>query len=162
MIRFFKSQKGGSYITTIVVVFAIALLFTGFQEIFRVINVANSIKESSQMVLDSYISDMAVKVYDSVRNGTDYTPALDNDAFYEIFESELKLSKRSGSYYSLSWDKDKSNDKFVVVSPSVSFRRANSLQLKMNYTLSIPIYWFGFEVSEANINMRLRADYVIK
>lgn len=156
--RICTCSKGGSHIWTVVIMLSVVIIFAGVLEVAQIISLASGVRKDTQLVIDSFVTKTGQQIFSSISNGDDYVDDLDEAAFYQLFESELGLEDSGGLYY----HSPSGVDVFIISDLDVDFAVADSVKLKMSYTLQIPVRAFNKNVTDIEIPMTLRADYYLK
>lgn len=105
-------------------------------------------RENTKVVLDSFVTQNATEIYNSIKQGNDYTEVIDTEKFCTSLISFCTLETDNGLLYSIDAD---GQELFHITEPTISFREANELELVVNYTLTIPMYFAGKEFPAVNI-----------
>lgn len=143
-----KSIKGEVYpmicVYIIIFVSLLALIFTYTSAISKV----NIMRENTKVVLDSFVTENSVEIYQSIKQGNDYTEVIKEDDFCTSFIEFCTLEMRGDKLYSINED---GTEKYHLTIPTVSFRRENELELTVNYTISVPLSFAGLSFTTASI-----------
>ena len=143
-----KSIKGEVYpmicVYIIIFVSLLALIFTYTSAISKV----NIMRENTKVVLDSFVTENSVEIYQSIKQGNDYTEVIKEDDFCTSLIEFCTLEMRGDKLYSINED---GTEKYHLTIPTVSFRRENELELIVNYTISVPLSFAGLSFTTASI-----------
>lgn len=112
------------------------------------ISKVNLIRENTKVVLDSFVTQNSTEIYNSIKQGNDYTEAIDTEEFRTSLISFCTLEIENGMLYS--YDAD-GKELYHITEPIFSFREVNELELVVNYTISIPLWFAGHQFPSANI-----------
>lgn len=112
------------------------------------ISKVNLIRENTKVILDSFVTQNSTEIYNSIKQGNDYTEVIDTEEFRTSLISFCTLETDNGLLYSIDAD---GQELFHITEPTISFREANELELVVNYTLTIPMYFAGKEFPAVNI-----------
>lgn len=124
------------------------MIFAGIFTYSASISKVNLMRENTKVVLDSFVTQNATEIYNSIKQGNDYTGVIDTDEFHTSLISFCTLETDNGLLYSIDAD---GQELFHITEPTISFREANELELVVNYTLTIPMYFAGNEFPAVNI-----------
>lgn len=112
------------------------------------ISKVNLIRENTKVILDSFVTQNSTEIYNSIKQGNDYTEVIDTEEFRTSLISFCTLETDNGLLYSIDAD---GQELFHITEPTISFREANELELVVNYTISIPLWFAGHQFPSANI-----------
>lgn len=112
------------------------------------ISKVNLIRENTKVVLDSFLTQNSTEIYNSIKQGNDYTEVIDTEEFRTSLISFCTLEIENGMLYS--YDAD-GKELYHITEPVLSFREVNELELVVNYTISIPLWFAGHQFPSANI-----------
>ncbi|MPN21910.1 hypothetical protein SDC9_169292 [bioreactor metagenome] len=113
-------------------------------------------KENTKIVLDSYIMKNSIEIYNSIKQGSDYTESLDRDVYIDDLCDFCALEKDSNYLYA--YDED-GNLKYRMTYPVITFREENKLKVKLNYTLYVPVRFDGKIVRYAIIPITVNSSF---
>lgn len=155
----FKSIKAETYITPCVLIIVIATIFSGILTYASAISKVNIIRENSKIVLDSYITENAVEIYNSIKQGNDFTEALNEDKYRTSLKEFCTLDINGTKMYS--YDSE-GNERYSITAPELFFKTENELELQVGYTVYVPIRFMGVTVSTANVPVKVTSDLAEK
>lgn len=146
--KIFKSNKGEGYIVPCVFILIFAMIFAMIFTYSASISKVNLMRENTKVVLDSFLTQNSTEIYNSIKQGNDYTEVIDTEEFRTSLISFCTLEIEDGMLYS--YDAD-GKELYHITEPVLSFREANELELVVNYTISIPLWFAGHQFPSANI-----------
>lgn len=146
--KIFKSNKGEGYIVPCVFILIFAMIFAMIFTYSASISKVNLMRENTKVVLDSFLTQNSTEIYNSIKQGNDYTEAIDTEEFRTSLISFCTLEIEDGMLYS--YDAD-GKELYHITEPVLSFREANELEFVVNYTISIPLWFAGHQFPSANI-----------
>ena len=146
--KLFKSNKAEGYIVPCVFILIFAMIFAMIFTYSASISKVNLMRENTKVVLDSFLTQNPTEIYNSIKQGNDYTEAIDTEEFRTSLISFCTLEIENGMLYS--YDAD-GKELYHITEPVLSFREANELELVVNYTISIPLWFAGHQFPSANI-----------
>lgn len=147
-IIFLKNQKGEGYIVPCVFILIFAMIFAIIFTYSASISKVNLMRENTKVVLDSFVTQNSTEIYSSIKQGNDYTEVIDTEKFRTALISFCTLEIESGKLYS--YDAD-GKELYHITEPVLSFQETNELELVVNYTISLPLYFAGIEFPSANM-----------
>ena len=146
--KLLKSTKAEGYITPCVLIIIFVMIFSIIFTYSASISKVNLMRENTKVVLDSFVTQNSTEIYNSIKQGNDYTEAIDAEEFRTSLISFCTLEIENGMLYS--YDAD-GKELYQITEPVLSFRNENELELVVNYTISIPIWFAGTQFASANI-----------
>ena len=105
-------------------------------------------RENTKVVLDSFVTQNSTEIYNSIKQGNDYTEVIDTEEFRTSLISFCTLEIDDDFLYSIDAD---GQELFHITEPTLTFREANELELVVNYNITIPMYFAGNEFPAVNI-----------
>ena len=147
-IIFLKNQKGEGYIVPCVFILIFAMIFAMIFTYSASISKVNLMRENTKVVLDSFLTQNSTEIYNSIKQGNDYTEAIDTEEFRTSLISFCTLEIENGMLYG--YDAD-GKELYHITEPVLSFREANEFEFVVNYTISIPLWFAGHQFPSANI-----------
>lgn len=146
--KLLKSSKAEGYIVPCVFILIFAMIFAIIFTYSASISKVNVMRENTKVVLDSFVTQNSTEIYNSIKQGNDYTEVIDTEEFRSSLISFCTLEIESGKLYS--YDAD-GKELYHITEPVLSFRETNELELVVNYTISIPLWFVGHQFPSANI-----------
>ncbi len=138
--KIFKSKRGEGYVFPCVMIVVVCMILSVVIFFASAVSMVRITEENTKIVLDSYIMKNSIQIYDSIKQGNDYTEALDRDEYINALCNFCTLEK-SGSYL-YNYNEDGSL-KYRITYPVITFRKENTLKIQLAYTLYIPIWFDG-------------------
>lgn len=146
--KLLKSNKAEGYIVPCVFILIFAMIFAIIFTYSASISKVNLMRENTKVVLDSFVTKNSTEIYNSIKQGNDYTEVIDTEEFRTSLISFCTLEIEEGKLYS--YDAD-GKELYHITEPVLSFREENELELVVNYTISVPLHFAGIEFPSANI-----------
>ena len=146
--KLLKSTKAEGYITPCVLIIIFVMIFSIIFTYSASISKVNLMRENTKVVLDSFVTQNSTEIYNSIKQGNDYTEAIDAEEFRTSLISFCTLEIENGMLYS--YDAD-GKELYRITEPILTFRNENELELVVTYTISIPMWFAGTEFASANI-----------
>lgn len=143
-----KNKKAESYVPVCVLILVIVMIFSGIFVYASAVSLIDTSRENSKVVLDSFVTQNATRIYDSIKQGNDYTEVIDAEEFRTSLISFCTLEIDDGMLYSIDAD---GQELFRISEPTLGFREANELELVVNYTITIPMWFAGNEFPAVSI-----------
>ena len=146
--KLLKSTKAEGYITPCVLIIIFVMIFSIIFTYSSSISKVNLMRENKKVVLDSFVTQNSTEIYNSIKQGNDYTEVIDTEEFRTSLISFCTLEIENGMLYS--YDAD-GKELYRITEPILTFRNENELELVVTYTISIPMWFAGTEFASANI-----------
>lgn len=146
--KMLTSSKAEGYIVPCVFILIFAMIFTMIFTYSASISKVEMMRENTKVVLDSFLTQNSTEIYNSIKQGNDYTEAIDTEEFRTSLISFCTLEIENGMLYS--YDAD-GKELYHITEPVLSFREVNELELVVNYTISIPLWFADHQFPSANI-----------
>jgi len=148
-----------SYIKTASIILVLSMLISVILTYASLISIVSSTKLNIERVLKSFVTHNSSYIYDSIRDGTDFTSLLDSDYFIFMFDEDHTLVMENGYLYNL----DKSGEYiFRLTMPQITFDTENTLNLICNTTMEIPVYFAGEKITDLKIPLKVKTSYTLK
>ena len=142
------NKRGEGYIQVCVMVLILCMLIAVCLTFASTVHTIRVVQRNAQIVLDSFVMENSIIIYDSIKNGHDFTEAVDESQF-RIKLAEYNGLAQSGRYY-YHYDTDGHLD-YRISAPSLSMTQTKSLKIAANYTITIPIYFAGMQISTVSV-----------
>lgn len=146
--KLLKSNKAEGYIVPCVFILIFAMIFAMIFTYSASISKVNLMRENTKVVLDSFLTQNSTEIYNSIKQGNDYTEAIDTEEFRTSLISFCTLEIDNGMLYSIDAD---GQELFHISEPTLGFREANELELVVNYTITVPMWFAGNEFPAVSI-----------
>lgn len=147
-----ESKKGESYVPVCVLILVIVMIFSGIFVYASAVSVIDTSRENCKVVLDSFVTQNATRIYDSIKQGNDYTESVNAEEFTDAFCDFCTLDETASELYS--YDSE-GNLTYSLTKPIMSFRQENQLEIVVRYTISVPIIFAGQKIDTANVPVEI-------
>jgi len=134
------NKRGDGYVFPCVIIVVVAMILSVVIFFANTVSLVRMTEENSKIVLDSYIMKNSIIIYDSIKQGNDYTEVIDEDVYIEDLCKFCTLDKNGSLLYNYNQD---GSLKYMMTAPIVSFRNENTLKIQLNYTIYIPVQFDG-------------------
>lgn len=135
-----KSKRGEGYIFPCLMIVVVCMILSILIFFATTVSVVRITEKNTKIVLDSYVMKNSVQIYNSIKQGNDYTEALDQNEYIDALCDFCSLVKIGSSLYSYN---DEGSLKYRMTLPVITFREENSLKIQLAYTLYVPIWFDG-------------------
>ena len=135
------NKRGDGHIATCILVVILCMFVAVFMTFTTSVGIIKQVERDTKIVLDNFIMKNSIMVYDSIKNGNDYTLEF-NEGLYIDDLCEYCTFEKNGNFL-YAYDSER-NLKFKISSPEISFSTGNTLKINANYTVYMPIALNGF------------------
>ena len=150
------NKRGEGYIQTCVMTIILCMLLSVFITFAAAVNLIRIVKNNSLTVLDSFVIQNSIQIYDSLKNGTDLTESIDTDSYVTMLCEYSTLDNRGSIIYSYD---ETGNVKYRLTSPRLDFSSENRLKITAGYTVYMPLYFAGIKVTEVEVPITVESKY---
>ncbi len=151
-----RNKRGDGYIATCVTVVILCMLVAVFMTFTTAVSVVRITEKNSRIVLDSFVMKNSILIYDSIKNGNDYTVELDEDVYIEDLCDFCTFEKSGNFLYAYSSDRKL---KYRLSKPNVSFSTEGELKVYASYTVYVPITFGGIVIDTAEIPIKVESRF---
>lgn len=175
--RILKGNKGSSFPLVIAVTLCLLLIFTGISEYFRLMIIAQGVRDAVQDAVISTVNDNYYDVYHGVREGysggyqpiaDDFEESLDYGEIYDRLDTILGLNK-SGGYHIKTTSDEKIqfriwNLDVDIKNAPIASGDAPSSRFKVDgiIMLEVPVSFVGRLLPSMKIKIKTSAGYTPK
>lgn len=146
--RRLRNLQGEGYIFPCVMIVVICMILSVVIFFACAVSMVRITEENCKIVLDSYVMQNSVQIYNSIKQGNDYTQALDREAYIDSLCDFCTLEKSGNYLYAYNGD---GSLKYRMTCPVITFKKENSLKIQLAYTLYVPVWFDGKIVRYATI-----------
>ncbi len=153
------NKKAEGYIFPCVMIVILCMIFSLLIYFVCTVSMIRTTKENAEMVFDSYITENAIQIYNSIKQGNDYTDAIDNAEYVDEICRMCTLVRRGRLLYNYN---NEGNIQFYITEPTIHFIRENSLKIQLSYTMYVPIRFNGVRVQTAVVPVVIQSNFMEK
>lgn len=150
------NKRAEGYIATCVLIVVLCMLFSLFLSFVAAVNVIHISKRNTRNVLDSFVMQNSVEIYNSLKCYNDNTDTLDAESFRAYF-CEYNSLRDTGTELIASTEQGK--EKYKIKNLSVSFEEEGELKLKVDYVLSVPVSFGDLRLVNAQAPINIVTVY---
>lgn len=148
------NKRGEGYIQVCVMVLILCMLIAVCLTFASTVHTIRVVQRNAQNVLDSFVMENAILIYDSIKNGHDFTQHV-NVTSYQSMLAEYNSLSLSGNYFyhqteDGTWD-------YRITKPQLTMTDGNALKIAASYTISIPLYFAGMQVSTVSVPITIES-----
>ena len=150
-----KDKRGEGYVQVCVLIIVVCMILSVFVTFASAANVVWLTQRNSKTVLESYVMKNSIRIYNSIKQGTNETDAIDAGEYITDLTSFCTFNKIRDRLYH--YDGDGKVD-YYISEPTVRFAERNKLKLIVTYTTYVPIYFAGTQVTTATIPVTVKLN----
>lgn len=149
------NRRGEGYVQICVLILILCLILSVFLTFVYAVNFVRITKRNTETVLESYVMKNSIRIYNSIKQGTNETDAIDAAEFIGDLTDFCTFHKVRNRLYH--YDED-GNTLYYITEPTVSFAENNKLKLIVKYTVYVPIYFVGTRVTTASVPVTVKMN----
>ena len=149
------NKRGEGYVQVCVLVLILCLILSVFLTFVYAVNVVRITERNAETVLESYVMKNSIRIYNSIKQGTNETDAIDAGEYITDLTSFCTFNKIRDRLYHYDGD---GNLDYYISEPTVRFAERNKLKLIVTYTTYVPIYFAGTQVTTAIIPVTVKLN----
>ena len=153
------NDKGAGYITACVITIAIIMILNMVFFYAQGMTIVQTTRDNVELVLESFIIENAVQIYDSIKQGHDLTESFDGNLLASQISSRFSLDFTANTLYS----RDKNGRiLYAMTAPEVTYKVDKALKLKASYTIAIPVQFAGKRLFFMRIPLTVTRSLTLK
>ena len=149
------NKRGEGYVQVCVLVLTLCLILSVFLTFVYAVNFVRITERNAETVLESYVMKNSIRIYNSIKQGTNETDAIDAGEYITDLTSFCTFNKIRDRLYHYDGD---GNVDYYISEPTVRFAERNKLKLIVTYTTYVPIYFAGTQVTTATIPVTVKLN----
>jgi hypothetical protein len=153
------NKKGLSHIKTAVIVLILAMTLSAIMTYASIMTIIQTASDNTKLALDSYVTHNSIEIYDSLKNGSDFTVSLEKNIFKDEILSVFSLDISGNMVYSTS---KQGEILYKMTIPNVDFEYENTLKLGAAYDVIIPVTFAGNHLFDLQIPQKVTSYYNLK
>lgn len=148
-----------TYIKTAVIVLITAMILSLVLTYASIMTIVQTTKSNTERVLDSFVIENSIFIFDSIKKGNDFTNAISTEDFINGFSADCTLDNDGSYFYNID-----GNGRYIykLTIPQTTFTVNNTLNLTCRLDILIPIHFAGKQVSEIRIPVTVKSSYNLK
>ena len=149
------NKCGEGYIQVCVIILALCIVLSVFLTFVYAVNFVRLTERNTKTVLEQYVTKNAIQIYDSIKQGTNKTDAINETEYIENLVSFCSFTR--GHSYLYHYSGGDEPDYYISI-PTVSFAEHNRLRLILTYTVYVPLRFAGKTVTTAEIPVTVKLN----
>jgi len=148
-----------TYIKTAVIVLITAMILSLVLTYASIMTIVQTTKSNTETVLDSFVTQNFIYIFDSIKNGNNYTDTISSDEFVDEFATNCTFDNNGNYFYNID-----GNGRYIyrLTIPQTTFTVSNTLNLTCCLDVLIPVNFAGKQVSEIRIPITVKSSYNLK
>lgn len=142
------NKKGDGYIPICILIVILCMMLAIFINFVSAVNIVRQTKRNARVVLDNYVMQNSIEIYDEIKNGNDHIEVIDTSSYINAFSSFNSLDLSDDMLYCYD---DEGNELYRIMIPVISFVQEKQLKIKLEFDIIIPMYFAGIRVVEATV-----------
>ena len=159
MKKLLKDTRGGGYFTPCVITIVIAMILSAVLFYAQCMTIIQTTRADTERVLESFIMKNSIDIYNSIKQGHDFTEDFDENFYISETSSELSLDSIKNYLYNYGADGE---IVYAMTNPIVTYKVDNALKLKVNYTVMIPVIFAGEHIFDLVIPVTVTRSLTLK
>ena len=154
-----KNKRGEGYVPVCVLLIIVCMILSVFVTFASAVNVVKMTERNSRVVLDNLVMRGAIDTYQSIKKGNDENALIDSQEYIDELCEFCTFEKAAHFLY----HKDANGKaEFRITYPQVGYSVTKKLKIYASYTVYIPVYFCGIQVSTAEIPITVESKYTEK
>ena len=159
MNKLLKDTRGGGYFTPCVITIVIAMILSAVLFYAQCMTIIQTTRADTERVLESFIMKNSIDIYNSIKQGHDFTEDFDENFYISQTSSELSLDSSKNRLYNYGADGE---IVYSMTSPRVNYKVDKTLKLKASYTVMIPVIFAGEHIFDLEIPITVTRSLTLK
>ena len=151
-----KNKRGAGYIGTCVMILILCMILSIFIEFVATVNVIRISERNARIVLDSFVMENSIEIYDSIKTGTDFTEVVDVEQYISKYSEYNSLDFNGNMLYCCG---DDGEELYRQTIPTVQLIEENRLKIIAEYTITVPLYSAGQQVTEVTVPITVTSKF---
>lgn len=148
-----------AHIKSAVMVLILSMVLSLVLSYASIMSAITQTKDSVERLLDSFVVKNSTQIYNSIKNGNDFTNYLSQYDFKNRFSLDNTLETDGNFFYNIDSD---GNTVYKMSSPTVGYTIKNSLNLYCTYNIYFPIKFAGKHFTNLIIPIRVDTSFNLK
>lgn len=159
MKKLLKDNRGGGYLTACVITIAISMVLAVVLFYAQCMTIIQTTRADTERVLESFVMKNSIDIYNSIKQGHDFTEEFDENFYISETSSELSLDYSQKRLYNYGAD---GKIVYSMTNPNVTYKVDKALKLKASYTVMIPVVFAGEYLFDLEIPITVTRSLTLK
>lgn len=151
-----KNKRGDGYIGTCVMILILCMILSIFIEFVATVNVIRISERNARIVLDNFVMENSIEIYDSIKTGTDFTEVVDVEQYISKYSEYNSLDFNGNMLYCVG---DDGEELYRQTIPTVRLIEENRLKIIAEYTITVPLYFASQQVTEVTVPITVTSKF---
>jgi hypothetical protein len=157
--KLLKDNRGGGYLTACVITIAISMILAVVLFYAQCMTIIQTTRADTERVLESFVMKNSIDIYNSIKQGHDFTEEFDENFYISETSSELSLDYSQKRLYNYGAD---GKIVYSMTNPNVTYKVDKALKLKASYTVMIPVVFAGEYLFDLEIPITVTRSLTLK
>lgn len=149
------NKKGEGYIAICILIVILCMLLAIFISFVSAVNIVKQTKRNARVVLDNYVMQNSIEIYDEIKNGSTDIEDLDSFSYADALAEFCTFEKTRVYMYSLD---SEGNIQYRLTMPILSYTTENKLMLKVSFKIIIPMDFAGIHIKNAIVPVTITSE----
>jgi len=154
-----NNKDGGGYITACVITLVIAMILSIVLFYANCMTIIQTTRSNTERVLDSFIMKNSIDIYQSIKQGHNFTEDFDEDYYISETSDELSLDYTTDTLYNYD---DGGNLVYSISNFNVSYKVDKTLNIIVGYDLHLPVVFAGKEMFDLIVPATVTSNLTLK
>ena len=153
------NKKGISYVKTAVWTLILCMILSLILTYASLMTLIQTAESNTQRVLDGFVTENSKLIYDSLKNGSDFTENLNKNFYISAISAELAMDISGNVLY---YKDEDGHVLYRISNPNVAYEWENTLMLRATYDILLPVTFAGKTVTTLRIPQKVVSYYNLK
>ena len=154
-----NNKRGDGYIQACVMILILCMIIGACLTFVSTANTIRIVERNARIVLDSFVMENSILIYDSIKNGNDFTEAVDTAEYHEKLADYNDLTASGNYLYRMN---EKADWDYRISKPYLTMTESNTLKIAAHYTITIPLYFAGVKVTSVSVPITVESKWTDK
>lgn len=153
------NKRGISYVKTAVWTLIFCMILSLVLSYASLMTLIQTAENNTQRVLDGFVTENSKLIYNSLKNGSDFTESLNESFYISAVSDELSMDKSGKMLY---YKNEQGDVIYQIANPNVAYEWKNTLMLRATYDILLPVTFAGQTVATLRIPQKVVSYYNLK
>lgn len=150
------TKRGDGYVSVCVAVVILCMLLSTMVTFYTTVNLVRMTRRNTQIVLDNYVMQNAIGIYDAIKNGKDTTGAIEAAPYIVQIQEYNSLDFDGELLYCCGAD---GKERYHMTKPTLMLTETGRLKVAAAYTMTVPLYFAGIQVTDVQVPIRIESKF---
>ena len=148
-----------NYVKTAVYILITCMVLSLVLTYASLMTIIGTSKDNTEKVLTSYVTENSIYIYNSIKNGHDFTHSLNAEYFSDRYLENHTLDFDENYLYNRN---SEGGYVYKLTKPQTDFSTKNTLNLTCTYDLHIPVEFAGEKITDLIIPVEVSTSFNLK